>query len=130
MRSWHDGLTLLIPLVFLMFLILLRFDALSAMLRRLWLSWQLRSKKAVRLNPHLASKLYAELLRILARRGMAREETQTPFEFAAAVHSPNLAPAVQEFTQLYSHTRFGGAPCDTTRLHQLLDQIRAALRAR
>jgi len=130
MRSWHAGLTLLIPLVVLMFLILLRFDALSAMLRRLWLSWQLRSKKAARLNPHLASKLYAELLRMLARRGMARKETQTPFEFAGAVHSPNLAPAVQEFTQLYSHTRFGGAPCDATRLRQLLDQIRAALRAR
>jgi transglutaminase-like putative cysteine protease len=130
MRSWHDRLSLLIPLVVLAFVVLLRFDAISAVLRRLWLSWQMRSKKAARLNPHLASKLYAELLRMLARRGMARRETQTPFEFAAAVHSPNLAPAVQEFTQLYSHTRFGGAPCDATRLQQLLDQIRAALRAR
>jgi protein-glutamine gamma-glutamyltransferase len=130
MRSWHAGISLLIPLVVMLFLILLRFDALSATLRRLWLSWQLRSKRAARANPHLASKLYAELLRMLARRGMAREETQTPFEFAAAVHAPNLAPAVREFTQLYTHTRFGGAPCDASRLHQLLDQIRAALRAR
>jgi hypothetical protein len=130
MRSWHDGLSLLIPFVVLTFLILLRFDAISAMLRRLWLSWQVRSKKAGRVNPHLASKLYAELLRMLARRGMEREETQTPFEFAAAVYSPSLAPAIREFTQLYTHTRFGGAPCDATRLHQLLDQIRAALRAR
>jgi hypothetical protein len=46
------------------------------------------------------------------------------------VDSPNLAPAVREFTQLYTHTRFGGAPCDATRLHQLLDQIRAVLPAR
>ncbi len=130
MRSWHNGLGVLIPLVVLAFLILLRFDALSAMLRRLWLSWQLRSVKAARSNPHLASKLYAELLRVLARRGLRREVSQTPFEFAAAVHSPNLAPAVREFTQIYTHTRFGGAPCDATRLHQLLDQIRAALRAR
>ena len=130
MSSWHNGLSLLIPLVVLAFLIVLRFDALSLMLRRLWLSWQLRSAKAARSNPHLASKLYAELLRMLARRGLIREISQTPFEFAAAVDSPNLAPALREFTQLYAHARFGGAPCDTTRLRQLLDQVRAALRRR
>jgi transglutaminase-like putative cysteine protease len=130
MKSWHDGLGVLIPLVVLAFLIVLRFEALSAMLRRLWLSWQARSARAARANPHLASKLYAELLRMLARRGLMREVSQTPFEFAAAVDSPNLAPAVREFTQIYTHARFGGAPCDATRLQQLLDQIRAVLRAR
>jgi len=130
MKSWHNRLSILIALVVAMFLILLRFDALTAMFRRLWLQWQLRSAKAARSNPHLASKLYAELLRMLARRGLRREVSQTPFEFAAAVDSPNLAPAVREFTQIYAHTRFGGAPCDATRLNQLLDQIRAALRAR
>jgi hypothetical protein len=130
MKSWHNRISILIPLVVLAFLIVLRFDALSAMLRRMWLSWQMRSAKAARSNPHLASKLYAELLRMLARRGLIREVSQTPFEFAAAVNAPNLAPAVREFTQLYARTRFGGAPCDATRLQQLLDQIRAALRAR
>ncbi len=130
MKSWHNGLGVLIPLTVLAFLILLRFEALSAMLRRLWLSWQIRSRKAARSNPQLASGLYVELLRVLARRGMARRETQTPLEFAAAVDAPNLAPPVREFTQLYAHARFGDAPCDTTRLRQLLDQVRAALRAR
>jgi hypothetical protein len=130
MKSWHNGLSLLIPVVVLAFLMVLRFDALSAFLRRLWLAWQLRSKRAARLNPHLASKLYAELLRMLARRGLRREVSQTPFEFVAVVDSPSLAPAVREFTQLYTHARFGGAPCDATRLHQLLDQIREALRGR
>ena len=130
MRSWHNRISILIPLVVLVFLTVLRFDALSAMLRRWWLTWQVRSAKAARSNPHLASKLYAELLRMLARRGLIREVSQTPLEFAAAVEAPNLAPAVREFTQLYAHTRFGGAPCDTTRLRQLLDHIRTALRAR
>src|SRR6267143_354480 len=130
MKSWRDGLGVLISLTVIAFLILLRFEALSAMLERLWLSWQLRSAKATHANPQLASRLYAELLRLLARRGMIREVSQTPLEFAVAVDSPNLAPAVREFTQLYTHTRFGGAPCDATRLHQLLEQIRAALRAR
>ena len=130
MKSWHGGLSVLIPLVLLAFLILLRYDTLSAMVRRLWVWWQLRSAKTARTNPQLASRLYAELLRMLARRGLRREATQTPFEFAAAVDSPNLAPTVHEFTQLYAHARFGGAPCDTTRLRQLLDQVRAALRGR
>ena len=84
----------------------------------------------VRADPQLASRLYAELLRMLARRGLMRSVSQTPFEFAAAVDSPNLAPAVREFTQLYGQARFGGAPCDTTRLRQLLNQIRTALRGR
>ncbi len=130
MKSWHSGLGLLIPLAVLAFLILLRFDALSAMLRRLRLWWQLRSPKAARSNPQLASRLYAELLRVLARRGLTRGASQTPLEFAAAVDSPHLAPSVQEFTQLYAHARYGGAPCDTTRLRQLLDQVRTALRGR
>lgn len=130
MKSWHGGLSVLIPLVLVAFLILLRYDALSAMVRRLRLWWQLRSAKTARANPQLASRLYAELLRMLARRGVRREAAQTPFEFAAAVDSPNLAPAVHEFTQLYADARFGGAPCDTTRLRQLLDQVRTALRRR
>ena len=130
MKSWHTGIGLLIPLAVLAFLILLRFDALSAMQRRLRLWWQLRSPKAARSNPQLASRLYAELLRVLARRGLTRGVSQTPLEFAAAVDSPHLAPPVREFTQLYAHARYGGAPCDTTRLRQLLGQVRVALRGR
>lgn len=129
-KSWSNGLSVSIALTVLAFLILLRFDALSGMLQRLWLSWQLRSATAARTNPQLASRLYAELLRLLARRGMIREVSQTPLEFAVAMDSPNLAPVVREFTKLYTHARFGGAPCDAMRLHQLLDQVRAASRVR
>src|SRR5204862_334311 len=91
---------------------------------------RLRGSNGIRRTPHVASRLYAELLRMLARRGLRRGETQTPFVFAAAVDSPNLAAPVREFTHLYAHARFGGAPCDTSRLKQLLDQVRAALRGR
>jgi hypothetical protein len=37
---------------------------------------------------------------------------------------------VQEFTQLYSVARFGGAVCDITRLQELLVTIRGQLRTR
>jgi len=130
MKSWNVGLRVLIPLAILFFLTALRFDLVAAFARRMWLSWQLRSSEAARSNPQLASRLYSELLYLLERRGFSRQPTQTPFEFAAAVSQPRLAPAVYEFTQHYSQARFGGAPCDTLRLRALLDQIRSSFGSR
>jgi hypothetical protein len=74
--------------------------------------------------------MYAEMLHLTGRHGYARSETQTPFEFAAAISKPVLSPMVQEFTQLYSVARFGGAACDIARLQELLGTIRGELRAR
>ncbi len=133
MQSWQlqrgvPGYVLPISLV--LFLAAVRFNLLAELSRRVHLFFQLRRSNAARSDPQLASRLYAELLRMLARRGLMRGVAQTPFEFAAAVDSPNLAPPVREFTQLYGQARFGGAPCDTTRLKQLLDQVRVASRGR
>ncbi|MHB8500231.1 MAG: transglutaminase TgpA family protein [Candidatus Acidiferrales bacterium] len=130
MRSWNSGLSLLLPLAIFLFLLALRFDLVVALARRLWLSWQLRSPELARSNPQLASRLYSELLYLLERRGFARQPTQTPFEFAAAVSQPRLAPAIYEFTQCYTQARFGGAPCDTIRLRALLEQIRSSFASR
>jgi transglutaminase-like putative cysteine protease len=130
MRSWNSGLRLLLPLAVALFLLALRFDLVVAFVRRLWLSWQLRSPELARSNPQLASRLYGELLYLLARRGFARQPTQTPFEFAAAVTQPRLAPVVHEFTRHYTQARFGGAPCDTIRLRALLEQIRSSFASR
>jgi transglutaminase-like putative cysteine protease len=130
MRSWNGGLRLLLPLAIALCLMALRFDLVVAFVRRLWLSWQLRSPEVARSNPQLASRLYSELLYLLERRGFARQPTQTPFEFAAAVSQPRLAPAVYEFTQHYTQARFGGAPCDTIRLRALLEQIRSSFASR
>jgi len=132
-KSWqfqHGPLGYLLPVSLVLFLVALRFNLIAEIFRRIRLFLQLRWRKTVRTDPQLASRLYAELLRMLARRGLLRLESQTPFEFAAAVDAPRLAPPVREFTQLYAYARFGGAPCDTTRLRQLLDQVRSALRAR
>ncbi|HTQ62396.1 MAG TPA: DUF3488 and transglutaminase-like domain-containing protein [Candidatus Solibacter sp.] len=130
MKSWNGGLSLLIPLFIVLFLMALRFDLVVAVLRRLWLSWQLRSPEMARSNPQLASRLYAELSYLLERRGFARQPTQTPFEFASTVSQPRVAPAVFEFTQRYAEARFGGVPCDTVRLRALLEQIRSAFASR
>jgi len=100
------------------------------LLRRLRLAFQIRAAQPLRSDPQLASRLYGELLRVLARRGLKRPETQTPMEFAADLNLPQLAPAVQEFTQIYARARFGGVPCDTTQLQRLLEEVRAVLRTR
>jgi hypothetical protein len=128
MKSSAGGLSVLIPLAVLALLIVLRFEWVMAWLRRVRLSWQMRSPEAARSNPQLASRLYGELLYLLKKRGMEREETQTPLEFAAALTEGNLAPAVREFTVHYAQARFGGAPCDVTRLRALLNGIRSGFR--
>jgi protein-glutamine gamma-glutamyltransferase len=133
MKSWqfqHGALGFLLPVSLVLLLVALRFNLIPALIRRIRLFLQLRSARSAHSNPQLASRLYTELLRTLARRGFMRLESQTPLEFAAAVHSLNLALPVQEFTQIYAEARFGGAPCDTSRLRQLLDQIRDVLRGR
>jgi hypothetical protein len=126
----HRRTGFLVPLALVLFLATLRFNLISKMVRRLRLFLQLSGSPSARANPELASILYAELLRTLARRGFLRSESQTPLEFAAAVNAPELAPALREFTQVYALARFGGAPCETSRLRQLLESIRTALRTR
>ncbi len=133
LKSWqlqHGSLGYLLPVVLVALLLGLRYNVPAEVVRRVRLFLRIHAAKSGSSDPQLASRLYAELLRILARRGLLRNEAQTPLEFASAVLLPQLAPAVQEFTQLYVHARFGGAPCDTTRLGQLLDQVRAASRGR
>jgi protein-glutamine gamma-glutamyltransferase len=130
-KSWqfgHKKLRLLLPFLLVIFLLVLRFDLDGKALRRLWIALQLQGAKSTKANPQLASRLYGELLRLLEGCGLARGDSQTPLEFAAAVGKQHIGPAVQEFTLVYAHARFGGAPCDTMRLRQLLDQVRLDLR--
>jgi transglutaminase-like putative cysteine protease len=126
----HGAWGVFLPLGLVLLLMALRHRLLGTAFRRWRMYGQLRGRQALRVNPQLASELYAELLRLLARRGWTRRSSETALEFASTVQVPILAPAVHEFAAVYAHARFGGAPCDTRRLHRLLEQIRAALRAR
>jgi hypothetical protein len=119
---------MLVPIGLILFLIVLRFNLVAKLIRRLRLFFELRGKSATRNNPQLASRLYLEMLHVLKKAGFAREETQTPNEFAAKLKETGLARTVHEFTRLYSAARFGGVTCDTGRLQELLGQIRSAVR--
>jgi hypothetical protein len=128
MQLRHGILGLMLPVAMILLLVTLRYDLIAKAIRRLRLYWNLRTPESAQANPLLASRLYAELLRLLERHGFARRAAQTPLEFALSVQTPSLTPAVSEFTRIYSNARYGGAPCDTSRLRRLLEQIREAPR--
>ncbi len=130
-QKQHPLLGIFLPAALVLLLIILRFDWIRSLFRWLTLSLQLRRAPSGQSNPLLASRLYAELLRLLEKRGYARRTTQTPLEFASSSGlQPELGPAVREFTRLYTEARFGDRPCDALRLRSLLHQIRSAPRHR
>ncbi len=119
LKSWlarSGDITFALPVALAILLVLLRYNVIGIALRKLRFNLQLRRPSRGSANPQLASRLYSELLRVLAKRGFARKESQTALEFAGALSEPRLAPAVREFTQIYAQARFGGAACDTQRL--------------
>jgi transglutaminase-like putative cysteine protease len=125
----HGNFSYLLPLALFAFLVALRYGWIGKLLSQLKLALALRSKNGGA-SPQIASRMYADLLGLMGRHGYARGETQTPFEFAAAVEKPALHSLVGEFTLIYAAARFGGAACDASRLQQLLGTIRTELRAR
>jgi hypothetical protein len=133
MKDWqfqHSKLRYLLPVLLVLFLVVLRVDMLPEIIRRLKVYAQMRVGRSAHTNPELAARLYSELLRTLDRRGVPRRESQTAFEFAAAVGETSVGPAVREFTEIYGQARFGAAPCNAVRMRELLAQVRAAFRSR
>jgi transglutaminase-like putative cysteine protease len=126
----HRRSGLIVPVLLVTLLIALKFDWIGRSLRQMRMLLLLRGKNAGAASSQIASRMYAELLRLMGRHGYTRTETQTPFEFAAAVNKPALSPMVQEFTRIYAASRYGGVACDTPRLQQLLGSIRSQLRTR
>jgi len=127
----HGLLRFLFPVLLVLSLVVLRLDWLRSFFRWLSFTWLAKLPAAERHSPQMASRLYTELLRLLEKRGFSRRDTETPREFAASLAlRSGLAPAIQEFTDIYARSRFGGAPCDAFRLRVLLEQVRSSPRPR
>ena len=126
----NEAIGMLLPVLLIGFLAVLRFNLIAHLVRRAILYLQLRKKPSAQNSPLIASRLYAEMLRSLKKAGLTHRETQTPNEFAAQIKETALARVVQEFTQLYSAARFGGAAENLEPLQKLLGQIRTAARSR
>jgi hypothetical protein len=130
-QAQHPLLRFLVPPLVVAALLVLRLEWFRRLTGWLVFQFQLGKSASVRANPQMASRLYAELLRLLERRGFRRSDGQTPREFAATVSmQPALAPVIAEFTDLYMRARFGGAPCDAFRLRALLERVRSTPRQR
>ena len=75
---------------------------------------------------------YQRMLRLLARRGIARPPTATAREFASALAArPQVHSPVMELTTLYERVRFGGEslnPADERRAVALLQELATASR--
>jgi protein-glutamine gamma-glutamyltransferase len=127
----HGAMSFLFPVALILALVMLRAGWLRKLFLWLRLQWEANRPVETRNNPQLAARLYTELLRVLERRGFSRPAAQTPREFAVGLAvQPAVGPAVQEFTNLYLQSRFGGVPCDASRLRALLDAVRSAPRPR
>jgi transglutaminase-like putative cysteine protease len=126
----HRRSGLIVPVLLVTLLIALKFDWIGRSLQQMRMLLLLRGKNAGAASSQIASRMYVELMRLMGRHGYTRTETQTPFEFAAAVNKPALSPMVQEFTRIYAASRYGGVACDAPRLQQLLGSIRSQLRTR
>jgi protein-glutamine gamma-glutamyltransferase len=124
----HASFSLALPVFLMALLLALRYGWVGWLLRRIEMA--LPQGRNAGANAQIASRMYAEMLQVMSRHGYSRNETQTPFEFAADVKAPSLSSLVEEFTLLYASARFGGLTCDVARLQELLGTIRADLRAR
>jgi hypothetical protein len=127
----HGLMRVVFPILLLLSLALVRSNWLRSFFHWFRLAYLASLPEAERNQPQMAARLYTELLRLLEKRGFPRRETQTPREFAASLAlQGGLAPAVQEFTDIYARSRFGGLPCDAFRLRALLEKVRSAPRRR
>jgi hypothetical protein len=97
---------------------------------RLALLWRTRVMPVRKMTPHLATLQYLEMLRVLARGGIRKTETQTPMEFASSLPDGNLAAPVLEMTSIYQAARYGAKPADTQQASTLIDRIQTFLRSR
>jgi transglutaminase-like putative cysteine protease len=77
------------------------------------------------------SAVYAEMLRLVAKKGVVKKAHQTPFEFIEHVRAARqeIFKATEGITRIYCHVRFGGkalSPEEVAKIEALLIQLRAA----
>jgi transglutaminase-like putative cysteine protease len=102
--------------------------ACVALLAGWWLFLRrgMRLRRRMRLgqaSPNDAIALYRQMLAALEKRGLVKPPAATPMEFARMAGDVETAQAVQQFTAVYNHLRFGGQAGEAARLTALLDRI-------
>ncbi len=101
-----------------------------ALARALLLFWSRHGRPAAQLTPRLATLHYQQMLRVLARRGLAKRAGDTALEFAASLNGTELSAPVAQLTELYQQDRFGERRADPQQMSALVRAVRRVLRGR
>jgi transglutaminase-like putative cysteine protease len=70
-----------------------------------------------------ASFWYVRMLKMMARRGVAKVPSQTPEEFVSSIPDPRTRHNVELFTEHYERARFDESVEDAQRLPELYEEI-------
>lgn len=70
-----------------------------------------------------ASFWYLRMLKRLSKRGIRKNVTQTPEEFAGSIADPQIRRDVVLFTGYYERARFDGSVADAERLPELYEEM-------
>jgi transglutaminase-like putative cysteine protease len=117
--TWRAAVMVLLALA------LVAFVRGRALREYLALEWGIHFGAREAVTPRLATLLYAQMLRVLARRGWKKAPGQTPREFVACIAQPEVAGPVGELTSLYQAARFGARATDAETMTGLLAEIKA-----
>lgn len=114
--------------IVMLLLALIAFLRGRALREYLALEWGIHFGGREAVTPRLATLLYAQMLRVLARRGWKKAPGQTPLEFVAGIPRPEVAGPVSELTSLYQAARFGAQATDAEAMTGLLAMIKNRVR--
>lgn len=89
-----------------------------------WLGWHPEH------SPEQAASIwYRRMARTVARRGIKKEQAQTPEEFVRRIDDGRLREPLVRFTRVYESARFGNSAEDARRLPKLYEEVESATRS-
>jgi hypothetical protein len=92
------------------------------------MTWRTVQRTRALRNPHRAPRTsasfwYQRMLKMMARRGVRKDQSQTAEEFASSIPDPRVRQDVELFTEHYERARFNASVEDAQLLPELYEEI-------
>ena len=125
MGNWQRRLENLSPRDMALYCVLLGLLLASPFAPKAWRTFQrTRALRHPQRAPRTsASFWYQRMLKMMARRGLRKEPSQTAEEFASTIPDPQTRHDVELFTEHYERARFAESVEDAQRLPELYEEI-------
>jgi protein-glutamine gamma-glutamyltransferase len=125
MGNWQRRLENLSPREMALYCVLLGLLLASPFTPKAWRTFQrTRALRHPQRAPRTsASFWYQRMLKMMARRGLRKEPSQTAEEFASTIPDPQTRHDVELFTEHYERARFAESVEDAQRLPELYEEI-------